>query len=805
MKIACNTQLHSKQVEEQGERGSCQTLVATVIILIHKKNYNKKVESMDERLNKTINEIANASRNIAYQEFMKQANEATQRIVENIDSIFEGNEQLIKDMESIFEIDKNGLMPKIGSHISKLKIYAKEDNFKSSATFNKTVDGVADTIHDLKQITQMPEIISKLKNQKKSDEEYNEDLVKELENKLSEALEFLLKSTLLLSKDYRKNHIKNISNIIEQISSETHFQNCLSLIVTLYNKLNKKKNQIVYDRKRSKLDDLLDFFKSKTSKKFKNFEDDLKKVDLFGYKINIIIKKDYNSNVYQLLETYEKTKFVEMKKKAKKDYFEVAKSLISLPLSNNSSRYQNQIDNVSSGAIIGYASKTFSEYNWISARQAHGTAAEKVNTVLDKMQLKEASVEGDQNWELPVFQKNGPDRIVDGGKIQSKYYNNAAATVRNAFDDDTGLYKYAGQVLEVPKDQYDDAVKIMKQRILENKVPRVTDSEEAIKMVRAGVKYNTAVDIAKSGTVKGIVFDVQTGLVRAVSAAGISAMVAGAYTYWKTNDSDQALNAIVNVGKDAFVTSMSTHIICAQLARTALGQGTKAYLSQKMGEQLSVQLFGSGVGAIVSVGYKTIKDINKGLHPKAILKNVAKSSMTATGGLGGALLGAKLSKKGGRGRQIIGGLAGGIIGSMALSMVGESIFGYNEKDIMKKLEAINLLIIEVIENSELLPDEVKMLDFSIIIDLFQTEKGISFLMEDTEGTFAEILMFLATKIEEIKQRRAIFDFSQYENNYLESINNYKEDYNAHLKEEVVNFEDNTNRLIEKTKTKLEFV
>ncbi|NLY01402.1 MAG: hypothetical protein GXY83_35370 [Rhodopirellula sp.] len=78
----------------------------------------------------------------------------------------------------------------------------------------------------------------------------------------------------------------------------------------------------------------------------------------------------------------------------------------------------------------------------------HGFSAEDANNFADTVRGKRAEVVGISN------ELNGADRVVDGLRVQSKYYQSASETLAAAFDPSSGSYRYAGQVLEVPKDQY---------------------------------------------------------------------------------------------------------------------------------------------------------------------------------------------------------------------------------------------------------------------------------------------------------------------------------------------------------------
>ena len=67
-----------------------------------------------------------------------------------------------------------------------------------------------------------------------------------------------------------------------------------------------------------------------------------------------------------------------------------------------------------------------------NARQGHGYASEAGNDVIDKLKGNNSKILGDDNV------KNGPDRMVEGLLIQSKYCQNATASVDAAFKN--GIY-----------------------------------------------------------------------------------------------------------------------------------------------------------------------------------------------------------------------------------------------------------------------------------------------------------------------------------------------------------------------------
>ena len=128
----------------------------------------------------------------------------------------------------------------------------------------------------------------------------------------------------------------------------------------------------------------------------------------------------------------------------------------------------------------------------------HGFGAEDVNAQADRLHFAKVEVVGRSN------EKDGADRIVNYGRkttaIQTKYYQTAEASIDAAFDTQTGIYRYNGQVIEVPKDQYEDAIKKMAEKIRAGNVPGVSDPQKAESLLKSGsVTYAQAKNITKAG------------------------------------------------------------------------------------------------------------------------------------------------------------------------------------------------------------------------------------------------------------------------------------------------------------------
>ena len=154
-----------------------------------------------------------------------------------------------------------------------------------------------------------------------------------------------------------------------------------------------------------------------------------------------------------------------------------------------------------------------------------GIYAEEAGAILDKLAGEQSAVVGRDNA------KNGPDKIVDSAPIQCKYckqaYNSVDACFKTNSQTGTKSFRYYdlngyAMKVEVPADQYTQAIEYMKIRIKDGQVPGVSDPNAAYDIIRKGkLTYNQALNLAKAGTIESITFDAYTGAVNCVSVFGI--------------------------------------------------------------------------------------------------------------------------------------------------------------------------------------------------------------------------------------------------------------------------------------------
>ena len=339
----------------------------------------------------------------------------------------------------------------------------------------------------------------------------------------------------------------------------------------------------------------------------------------------------------------------------------------------NSITVSSRERHLSSAALIAQnmvSTDTFANnYKVYQTPQGHGWAAENANHEIDRMLGKNAKIIGDDNA------LNGPDRYVDGNYIQTKYCAKASNSVAAAFED--GKYKYLldtnahpnastdskVQQLEVPRDQYEQAVKFMEKRIETGQVPGVDDPKEARNIVKKGeVTYPQAENIAKFGTVESVIYDVEQSLVDSFYAGGISSLITFAQLTWQGAPREDALKQSVQVGLENGGKFLLINVLTSQVSRTSFAPAAKAVsdvivkqLPKSVVKNLGVSLGASSQTAAKQVLSRAIQgniitgtvtvvvlsagDITKAFNGKIskrqLLKNVSITTSSVASGIAG--------------------------------------------------------------------------------------------------------------------------------------------------------------------------
>lgn len=278
--------------------------------------------------------------------------------------------------------------------------------------------------------------------------------------------------------------------------------------------------------------------------------------------------------------------------------------------------------------------------NLMNGARGHGYAAEYGNNTIDRLRGREVENAAQNLDEHGRQLKNGADRIVNGVEIQTKYYKTASETIGAAFEDRKAIYLRtddSGKMMqiEVPRDQYKEALIDMQKRIDSGQVPNVSQGESAKDYVRKGYfTYEQSYNIAKAGTIESLTVDLATGVISCAAAAGVTSVIVFAISVWRGNSPKEA-------ALQCFNTSLSI-----------MGKGALIYtLTMQLSRKEIALVFAGKVFTAdgISQGYKTVSNpiynASEKLAAKIAGSNFAKSAV-----------GQRLGLEGISGRQIIGGV-----------------------------------------------------------------------------------------------------------------------------------------------------
>lgn len=365
-------------------------------------------------------------------------------------------------------------------------------------------------------------------------------------------------------------------------------------------------------------------------------------------------------------------------------------------------------DNIKLTNIVGYSNGIIlsgisisDNYRMYQGAMKHGYAGENVNNLYDNLTGKNAKIVGADNA------KNGPDRLVDGNQIQTKFCSSGRTCINQCFDKN-GNFKYVDSLgkpmnIEVPKDKYEEAIRVMREKIESGKIPNVSDPNKASEIVKQSpFTYNQAKNIAKFGTIESITFDAVEGVAIAGTAMGITAAISFAYSIWNGEEYEEALKSACVSGIKVGGITWVSNIAAKQMARTSIMKaGLKSgsdYIVKSMGSKTAAKIVNSlRVGSTPIYGGAALNSLSKmlrgnivtGIATTVVLssadvfrffngnvsgtqlgKNITKTGAGVAGGTAGWMGGAATGAAIGSTVPIIGTTVGGIIGGVAGAFLG---------------------------------------------------------------------------------------------------------------------------------------
>ena len=329
------------------------------------------------------------------------------------------------------------------------------------------------------------------------------------------------------------------------------------------------------------------------------------------------------------------------------------------------------------------SAQMFAEQKKFNARQGHGYAAERANHIHDIRDGKKAKIVGGDN------KKNGPDRNVNGRNIQTKFCKSSADTVRSMLNPDGSLRYMDGSnpmAVEVPKDQYNDVVSKLEQKIANGEIKDIKDPKVAKRIIKkSSITYTQSRNIAKFATVDGLVYDVEQATVEITNAKyeiGIGALVVFAHSMWNGDYFGDALkNSCSAAAKSGIVIGVRS-VVLSELSKTPLDSTIKKFVGSKIPIGKSSAVRAEFTSSVVTLAILSVPDFIQfvsGQMPfSQLCKNVTITASGIAGGavgasagaaIAGAALGSFLPGVG----TVLGGFAGGIIGSLFGSSAASSI------------------------------------------------------------------------------------------------------------------------------------
>ena len=387
----------------------------------------------------------------------------------------------------------------------------------------------------------------------------------------------------------------------------------------------------------------------------------------------------------------------------------------------------------------------------VNIKSGHGQMAEEALTLLDKLSGKNAEVVGRNN------KKNGADRIVNGVEIQTKYYSTGKECINACFDNATGDFRYKSSngepmLIEVPKDKYAEAINEFQNKILEGKIPGVTNPDEASKYIKQGkLTYKQALNLCKPGTIDSLKYDSATGAINCSFAFGITFLSTFIIAYTRTGDRKAAMNSAFAAGIQVFGLAFFAHVFTQQVARTTFTKQLvplSTYIVNAMGYK-TVQTIVNAIRALSGksaiTGAAAMKQLAKILRSNAVssaitffvfsvpdtynvfskrvstaqyTKNMLSliGTMAAAGGstLGTSLITTKIAGAVGTAIApgigtaigIAGGLMGGIIGGAIIKIAGDAI---REDDSVIISRLFNGVVVNLIYEYMLSENEIDLI------------------------------------------------------------------------------------------------
>jgi hypothetical protein len=444
-------------------------------------------------------------------------------------------------------------------------------------------------------------------------------------------------------------------------------------------------------------------------------------------------------------------------------------------------------DASTSGIIVMEAANKWDLNNRsLVGSQPHGYIAERYNDMVDSLHGKNVvPYAGGDNA------PSGADRIVNGQKIQTKYCHSAGKSVGAVFRGENSTYGYFDNngnpmPVEVPKDQYAQALKIMEDRIkarkIDNvdKVPGSTEAEKAKNLVIKGhATYEQAKAMTKFGTFESLKFDIMDGSIIALKAGSVSLCINATMAYFHTKNPKEALRVAVIAGGKTAAKSLVIVVGAQQLHRlavinslvnrvdiSALPMNMSNFIQKGYGVTTrgaaNRALRGTIVTSIVVIAVTTGPDLLKMVRGRIsgaqFIKNLAVATSGIAGGVVGSIIGGSVLSPLGPVGVFIGKTAGGIIGGIfASQLTGKIASNLMEEDREVMLRIIKVQIEFLAKSFMLTSDEVSNMNDNLA-NIITNDNLERMFASKSPKAFSNFL--IKPVVVSIVKQRPVFQFNE---------------------------------------------
>ena len=341
-----------------------------------------------------------------------------------------------------------------------------------------------------------------------------------------------------------------------------------------------------------------------------------------------------------------------------------------------------------------------------SGAMGHGHAGELMGDTMDKLKLKKTSMDGNSHA------KHGADRVVNGTNIQTKYYSTAGKSIGACFENGTAKYinpDGSMMKIEVPRDQYNKAVKAMARRIENGEVPNESNPQNAARYVKRGALsyehsqiatksiFDRGSTIVVDGKVQSVSFgqklvysvggDFLTGVANTMPTVMVSQVWYYVNARWHGQDAEEALKGAVLGAVKPILVGASIYTVSSQFGGSNLAKSIfKGATSENIAKGTAI-----GVTAAITIGPDVIECLRGRISMQQLVKNTA---VTAAGAATGAAIGSIVPG--------IGTVIGGMVGTMAAKAIADK---FTEDDSVRmiriaKEEFIDLVIFCPLKQAE---------------------------------------------------------------------------------------------------------